>query len=212
MSRKDQRARAAAHTEAESRATATHVVEPVAESAAAPPAAASSHPAERVGEPAADRSSNGAQLASSDSCPTLHRPAQRQAASCQRSHAAHATTSTQLDDYKSIVGQAQMDALRFLARSLKGKTIKMVNSTAVGGGVAEMLNRLVPLLSRTRGPHALGRDHRRQRFLRSHQSVSQRAARRHVTSSRDTLREIFLMYNEQNRAAHAVQRRSGRHP
>ncbi len=40
-----------------------------------------------------------------------------------------------------------MDALRFLARDLKGKTIKMVNSTAVGGGVAEMLNRLVPLLS-----------------------------------------------------------------
>ena len=52
-----------------------------------------------------------------------------------------------LDDYRSIVGQAQIDALRFLARDLKGKTIKMVNSTAVGGGVAEMLNRLVPLLS-----------------------------------------------------------------
>lgn len=52
-----------------------------------------------------------------------------------------------LDDYKSIVGQANLDSLRFLARDLKGKTIKMVNSTAVGGGVAEMLNRLVPLLS-----------------------------------------------------------------
>ena len=50
------------------------------------------------------------------------------------------------DDYKSIIGQAQIDALRFLAKDLKGKTIKMVNSTAVGGGVAEMLNRLVPLL------------------------------------------------------------------
>jgi trehalose synthase len=52
-----------------------------------------------------------------------------------------------LDDYRSIVGQANLDSLRFLARDLKGKTIKMVNSTAVGGGVAEMLNRLVPLLS-----------------------------------------------------------------
>jgi trehalose synthase len=29
---------------------------------------------------------------------------------------------------------------------LRGKTVKMVNSTAVGGGVAEILNRLVPLL------------------------------------------------------------------
>src|SRR6202047_2237076 len=51
-----------------------------------------------------------------------------------------------LDDYQTIVGTAELDALRFLARALKGKTMKMVNSTAVGGGVAEMLNRLVPLL------------------------------------------------------------------
>src|SRR5580704_17655810 len=52
-----------------------------------------------------------------------------------------------LDDYKSIVGTADIDELRFLARELKGKTVKMVNSTAVGGGVAEMLNQLVPLLN-----------------------------------------------------------------
>src|SRR5579864_3920289 len=55
--------------------------------------------------------------------------------------------SPRLDDYRDIIGQAQVDALRFLARDLKGKSVKMVNSTAVGGGVAEMLNRLVPLLS-----------------------------------------------------------------
>jgi trehalose synthase len=54
---------------------------------------------------------------------------------------------THLDDYKSIVGAADIDELRFLARELKGKTLKMVNSTAVGGGVAEMLNQLVPLLN-----------------------------------------------------------------
>jgi len=40
------------------------------------------------------------------------------------------------------VSSAVIDELRFLARDLKGKTLKMVNSTAVGGGVAEMLNRL----------------------------------------------------------------------
>ena len=50
------------------------------------------------------------------------------------------------DDYQAIVGTAELDELRFLASELKGKTVKMVNSTAVGGGVAEMLNRLVPLL------------------------------------------------------------------
>ena len=52
----------------------------------------------------------------------------------------------QLADYETIIGNAQVDELRFLASILRGKTVKMVNSTAVGGGVAEMLNCLVPLL------------------------------------------------------------------
>src|SRR5258705_2625208 len=51
-----------------------------------------------------------------------------------------------LDDYQSIVGEAVLKELRVLARELRVKTVKLVNSTAVGGGVAEMLNRLVPLL------------------------------------------------------------------
>src|SRR5215470_15395838 len=51
-----------------------------------------------------------------------------------------------LADYEPIIGKSQVDELRFVARPLQGKRVKMVNSTAVGGGVAEMLNRLVPLL------------------------------------------------------------------
>jgi trehalose synthase len=51
-----------------------------------------------------------------------------------------------LADYEPIIGKSQLDELRFVAKSLQGKRVKMVNSTAVGGGVAEMLNRLVPLL------------------------------------------------------------------
>ena len=51
-----------------------------------------------------------------------------------------------LDDYIPVVGQANIDELRFLAQRVSGKTVKMVNSTAVGGGVAEMLDRLVPLI------------------------------------------------------------------
>ena len=52
-----------------------------------------------------------------------------------------------LDDYRAIVGAADIDELKFLASEVKGRTVKMVNSTAVGGGVAEMLNQLVPLLN-----------------------------------------------------------------
>ena len=52
-----------------------------------------------------------------------------------------------LVDYEPVIGMSQIDELHFLAEALRGKTVKMVNSTAVGGGVAEMLNRLVPLLN-----------------------------------------------------------------
>lgn len=51
-----------------------------------------------------------------------------------------------LDDYQAVVGASEMAELRTLAQALGGRRIKMVNSTAVGGGVAEILNRLVPLL------------------------------------------------------------------
>ncbi|MHB8755207.1 MAG: glycosyltransferase [Candidatus Acidiferrales bacterium] len=50
-----------------------------------------------------------------------------------------------LNDYAKIVGQPEIDELWTLAKSLQGRTVKMVNSTAVGGGVAEILNRAVPL-------------------------------------------------------------------
>ena len=51
-----------------------------------------------------------------------------------------------LADYAPIIGKSLLDELRFVARPLIGKRVKMVNSTAMGGGVAEMLSRLVPLL------------------------------------------------------------------
>ena len=51
-----------------------------------------------------------------------------------------------LEDYALVVGPGEIDELASMAAPLAGRTIKMVNSTAVGGGVAEILNRLVPLL------------------------------------------------------------------
>jgi trehalose synthase len=52
----------------------------------------------------------------------------------------------QLDAYAAVVGDSEIGALRVFARQLQGHRVKMVNSTAVGGGVAEILNRIVPLL------------------------------------------------------------------
>ncbi|MBI4166578.1 MAG: glycosyltransferase [Acidobacteria bacterium] len=51
-----------------------------------------------------------------------------------------------LDDYISVLGEPEVAELRALAARLHGRTVQMVNSTAVGGGVAEILNRLVPIL------------------------------------------------------------------
>ncbi|MFZ0817586.1 MAG: glycosyltransferase [Candidatus Sulfotelmatobacter sp.] len=103
-----------------------------------------------------------------------------------------------LDDYRSIVGAADIDELRFLARELKGKTIKMVNSTAVGGGVAEMLNQLVPLLNevevKTNWEVITGGNDFFEVTKAFHNALqgSDYSLTQHA-------RDIFLMHNEQNR-------------
>ncbi len=51
-----------------------------------------------------------------------------------------------IDEYVPVVGQSIIDDLRLLSDRLQGKAIQHINSTAVGGGVAEILNRMVPLL------------------------------------------------------------------
>jgi len=50
-----------------------------------------------------------------------------------------------LSDYAGVIGEGEIEELRTLAKPLAGRSVEMVNSTAVGGGVAEMLNRLIPL-------------------------------------------------------------------
>ena len=51
-----------------------------------------------------------------------------------------------LDDYANVVTSGEIAELRALAARLHGRSVQMVNSTAVGGGVAEILTRMVPLM------------------------------------------------------------------
>ena len=51
-----------------------------------------------------------------------------------------------INEYATIVGAAKIEDLKLIASRLRGKSIKNINSTSVGGGVAEILNRMVPLL------------------------------------------------------------------
>jgi trehalose synthase len=56
-------------------------------------------------------------------------------------------SAASLFDYKQVVGPDIIEELTILASHVGDRSIKMVNSTAVGGGVAEMLHRIVPLLN-----------------------------------------------------------------
>ncbi len=53
--------------------------------------------------------------------------------------------SSLLESYAAIAGPDVVDHLRQLAKSLHGAKVVHVNSTRVGGGVAEILEKLVPL-------------------------------------------------------------------
>jgi trehalose synthase len=103
-----------------------------------------------------------------------------------------------LDDYAPIIGKPELDDLRFLARQLRGKTVKMVNSTALGGGVAEMLNRLIPLLNELEVPTKweviTGGNDFFEVTKGFHNALH--GGEYLVT---EAVKKIFLMYNEQNR-------------
>jgi trehalose synthase len=50
-----------------------------------------------------------------------------------------------LDDYRQVVGNEVIEELLLLADRVKHRQLQHINSTAIGGGVAELLTRLVPL-------------------------------------------------------------------
>ncbi len=51
-----------------------------------------------------------------------------------------------ISDYSTVVGSNIIEELQLLASKIQGKVVQNINSTAVGGGVAELLSRIVPLL------------------------------------------------------------------
>src|SRR5512144_2561964 len=103
-----------------------------------------------------------------------------------------------LEDYEPIVGRPELDELRFLAQRLRGKTVKMVNSTAVGGGVAEILNRLIPLMNELEVPTKweviTGGNDFFEVTKGFHNALH--GGEYNLTQSG---KEIFTLYNEQNR-------------
>ncbi len=52
-----------------------------------------------------------------------------------------------IDSYASITGPDVIEQLRQLAKPLQGLKVVHVNSTKLGGGVAEILNKMIPLMN-----------------------------------------------------------------
>ena len=57
------------------------------------------------------------------------------------------SVATRLDDYIPIVGEELIDQIRLMVHHLHGARVQHVNSTHTGGGVAEILSRVVPLMN-----------------------------------------------------------------
>ncbi len=51
-----------------------------------------------------------------------------------------------LDDYRGISEAGELRAIEYMADKLRGRSFLHVNSTATGGGVAELMQRIIPLI------------------------------------------------------------------
>jgi len=52
-----------------------------------------------------------------------------------------------IDEYAAAAGDTAIEELKTISAKLRNKTILNVNSTAVGGGVAEILSRMLPMMT-----------------------------------------------------------------
>lgn len=52
-----------------------------------------------------------------------------------------------IEEYREVAGPEAIEEIQLLAERLRGRSLLHINSTAVGGGVAEILNRMAPLMN-----------------------------------------------------------------
>lgn len=102
-----------------------------------------------------------------------------------------------LAEYRHVVGQDIIEDLTILASHVGNKSIKMVNSTAVGGGVAEMLHRIVPLLNELGVQTEWSVIRGEEEFFGITKSFHNALQGKEVHFSDQTLK-TYLAYNEMN--------------
>jgi trehalose synthase len=106
-------------------------------------------------------------------------------------------TPKSLDDYVPVIGEERVEEIRRLAGALAGARVLHVNATSFGGGVAEILSTLVPLMADI-GLHAdwqviRGGDEFYQVTKAMHNSLQGM-----FIDWTPEMRETWLSYNRQN--------------
>lgn len=102
-----------------------------------------------------------------------------------------------LRDYEQYVGREVIEELELVASRLSGVVVQNINSTAVGGGVAEILMRMVPLL------HELGVNAQwdvikgGERFFEVTKKMHNALHGQHVEFSKEEI-DLFVETNEMN--------------
>ena len=106
-----------------------------------------------------------------------------------------ATGSGWLGRYERILGAQSMRALEALARSLRGHRVVMVNTTKTGGGVAEILHRVVTILNELGVPTSWEIMEGDDRFFRVTKRIHN-ALHGHSQPLTDEDREIYRDWTE----------------
>ncbi len=104
-----------------------------------------------------------------------------------------------LEDYRPIIGGARIESILEMAARFKGARLLHINATAFGGGVAEILHTLVPLM-RDVGIDAQWQVIRGQDEFFNVTKAFHNTLQGADMAITDEMREIYNRYNKQNAA------------
>ncbi len=102
-----------------------------------------------------------------------------------------------LKDYEPFVGNEVIEELQLIADPLSGVAVQNVNSTAVGGGVAEILMRMVPLLTELGISASWDVIKGGERFFEVTKKMHNALHGQHIEFSRDEI-DLFVETTEMN--------------
>ena len=102
-----------------------------------------------------------------------------------------------LKDYAEIVGEKEINEILILAEKLAGKSVVHVNSTSFGGGVSEILHRLVPLMKDV-GLNAEWKVIKGDEEFFNVTKTFHNALQGEKTSLSEEMKKIYLQHNELN--------------